>query len=350
MVDYLVVGLGLAGISFCEMLESQGKRFHVVDAGTGGASGVAGGIYNPVVLKRLNLAWGAGEQLPLVAPYYSRMEQKLKTRLHWPQKVLRRFSSAEEQNQWFQASDTRALQPFLSTTLVGSQNEALLAPFGYGEVLGTGRIETKALLQAYAAHLTDTGRLSREAFDHRQLKMESGRVTYKAIETEKVIFLEGMGLQQNPFFNYLPLQGNKGEYLKIHCPTLQETAIIKAGVFLIPEGADIYSVGATYDVKDAQPEPTERARVYLEQKLKGVLNCPYEVVGQVAGIRPTVPDRRPLLGQHPDFRQLYVFNGLGSRGVMMAPYLASCLYLFAEEGNALPPEIDIHRYGHLKNH
>ena len=69
MVDYLVVGLGLAGISFCEVLEKEGKSFKVITDNSQQASQVAGGLYNPVILKRFTLAWKAKEQVELAQPF-----------------------------------------------------------------------------------------------------------------------------------------------------------------------------------------------------------------------------------------------------------------------------------------
>ncbi|NBY41195.1 MAG: FAD-dependent oxidoreductase [Flavobacteriia bacterium] len=43
------------------------------------------------------------------------------------------------------------------------------------------------------------------------------------------------------------------------------------------------------------------------------------VVDQAAGIRPTTPDRKPLMGQHKDYKKLYLFNGLGAKGYLIAP-------------------------------
>ncbi len=42
----------------------------------------------------------------------------------------------------------------------------------------------------------------------------------------------------------------------------------------------------------------------------------------LAGVRPTVKDRRPLIGTHPMHSQLHVLNGLGTRGVMLGPAMA----------------------------
>ena len=55
-------------------------------------------------------------------------------------------------------------------------------------------------------------------------------------------------------------------------------------------------------------------------------------------------DRRPLVGQHKSQENIYVLNGLGSRGVLIAPSVANALIDFSEDNVALPKEIDISRF------
>jgi len=47
--------------------------------------------------------------------------------------------------------------------------------------------------------------------------------------------------------------------------------------------------------------------------VRKMLSIPMEVTSHIAGQRPTVRDRRPLLGKLDD-HELYAFNGLGTRG------------------------------------
>ena len=136
----------------------------------------------------------------------------------------------------------------------------------------------------------------------------------------------------------------KGELLIIHAPDLKIDYVLKAGVFLIPLGDDLYIVGATYEWKDLSNAATTKAKDELLNKLKKLINCEFEVVNQVAGIRPTVKDRRPLVGQHETYKNMYVLNGLGTRGVMIGPYVAKQLFDFIENNIPLENEIDIARF------
>lgn len=349
MVDYLVVGLGLAGMAFCESLEQHGRSFLCISDASQQASIVAGGLYNPVILKRFTPAWMAQEQMEMALPFYGRLEDKLQVPLDYKLRVLRRFTSVEEQNNWFQAADRPRLKPFLSLNILENHNPLLDAPFGFGEVLHTGRVDTKALLLAYWEYLRKKGQLLEYTFDYSLLEVIEGEIRYKGVTARNLVFASGYGLKENPYFNYLPLNGTKGELLTIHAVDLKEENVIKSSVFIIPLGNDLYRVGATYKWKDKTNTPTEESRLELLEKLDTFLKADYEVVAHVAGIRPTVADRRPLLGRHPKHANVYVLNGFGSRGVLIAPYAANQLWDYIENGNPLHPEMDISRFSKKYN-
>ncbi|TMM59516.1 FAD-binding oxidoreductase [Maribacter algarum] len=351
MLDYLVVGLGLAGVSFCERLEQSGKTFKVISDTSQTSSIVAGGLYNPVILKRFTMAWNAKEQLDMAIPFYKSLEKKLGVTLDYQVPVLRRFASIEEQNLWFEVSDKIGLRHYLSPEILKNKNPNIDAPFGLGEVLHTGRIDTKLLLSSYSNFLLSKDLLFEDTFDHATLHIASEKISYKSIQAKQIVFAEGFGLKKNPYFSYLPLTSTKGEYLTIKAPDLKETNTIKSSIFLIPWKDDLYRVGATYKWKDTTNLPTEASKIELLQKLDAFLKCDYQIVGQLAGIRPTVTDRRPLVGKHPKYENLYVLNGFGSRGVMIAPFASDHLLNLIEKGKAVYPEMDIYRFTkkHFKN-
>lgn len=339
-VDYIVVGTGLAGISFCEQLKANNKTFVVFDNASQQSSAVAGGLYNPVVLKRFTPVWKCKEQLDLALPMYAKLEQELHVKLDYKIPVYRKFASLEEQNDWFTASDKPILSEYLSSKIVKNENESLDAPFGFGEVLETGRIDVKPLMDAYKEDLLKKNLFFETDFDYSSLKILDDGIAYQSINAKHIVFAEGFGVTKNPYFNNLPLVPAKGELLIIHAPNLKINYVLKASAFLIPLGDDLYIVGATYEWKDLSHAVSDSAREQLLDKLKKLINCEYEVVNQVAGIRPTVKDRRPLVGRHEIHKNMYVLNGLGTRGVMIGPYVANQLYNFIE--NAIPLDIEIH--------
>jgi len=344
MVDYIVVGLGLAGTAFCETLRKNNKTFVVFNDQSQTSSRVAGGLYNPIILKRFTLSWRADEQLAVAMDFYRQLEEFLGLQFDKKLPVLRKFASVEEQNLWFEAADKEKLKPFLDTQLVQNENTSLKIPYAFGKVLETGKLDTRVLLEGYAEWLLGENMLFCETFDYDSLKVQPDVVTYKNVQAGNIIFAEGFGMLRNPLFNYLPMQGSKGEYIVIKAKDLKETTIVKSSIFLIPLGNDLYKVGATYVRGQKNNITTEDSKVELIKKLDALLECSYTVIDQEAGMRPTVKDRRPLLGKHPDYQNVWILNGFGSHGIMIAPWASKALYDRIESKVPILKEMDIERF------
>lgn len=344
MIDYIIVGSGLAGIAFAETALNNNKKIVVISDNSQNSSVIAGGLYNPVILKRFSEVWQASEQLELLSEFYCKIEEKLAIKLDYKMPLLRKFYSVEEQNNWFTASDKPNLSNFLSTILVTKKWKAIPSPFNFGEVLFSGYVDTNTLVSSYKNYLISKDCFLEENFNHSDLIINSDFVSYKNFKAKRIIFAEGFGMLLNPFFNKLPLDGTKGELLLIKAPNLDLDLIVKSSVFILPIGDDLYKVGATYNWEDKTNIPTEAAKKELIDNLKEIITCDFEIIEHYAGVRPTVKDRRPMLGAHPIYKNLFVLNGLGTRGVMLAPSMAKMLFNHIEKNDELNPYVDIKRF------
>lgn len=344
-VDYLIVGFGLAGISFAEQLRKNNKSFVVISSLKESSSLVAGGMYNPVILKRFTLAWLADEHLSLAIPFYKELEDYLKSTFLIPMAIHRIFNNIEEQNNWQIASDKPSLNPFLSNKLINNSNDHIVANHKFGEVTQSGRLDVAKLLNTYIKTLLANNQFLEEQFNHSILENHDGYSVYKNYTAKNIVFCEGYGLKENPFFNHLPLKPSKGETIVIKAELLDLTSIVKSGVFIIPlEEKNHYLVGATYNWTDDSWKNTETGKEELIQKVKKFITCSFEVIHQSAGIRPTVKDRRPLVGQHSENKNLYILNGLGTRGVIVAPAISKQLYNLIEQNEPLEDQINLQRF------
>lgn len=344
MVDYLIIGSGLAGISFAEKALQNNKKIYVFDCGRNSSSSVAAGLYNPVILKRFTPVWGAQNQLSLLDDFYSNLEVKLNERFDFKKPILRKFFSIEEQNNWYIASDKVNLSPFLSTKLITDKFPGIESPYDYGEVKATGYVEVSLLLKSYKQYLQELGVYRDNTFDYSLLKIEENYLQYDRIKAKHIIFAEGFGMQQNPLFKNLPLDGVKGELFIIKALDLDLDVIVNTSVFILPLGGHLFKVGATYNWNDKTSTPTQEGRQELIDRIKEILTCDFEIISHYAGVRPTVKDRKPLVGTHPDFKNVHILNGLGTRGVMLGPSMAKALFEFIEDGTPLAPEININRF------
>ncbi len=343
-VDYIIVGLGLAGIAFAEELNKQKKSYVVFEDNSQNSSLVAGGMYNPVVLKRFTSVWNAKEQLEIALPFYKELEKKFNTTYSYKVDIYRIFKSVEEQNNWFLACDKIMLQDFMIPKIIKNNNEWINAPFNFGKLINTGRIDVKKLVSDYRDLLINNNVFKHEKFLYNNIEFYNDYIVYNNLKSKKIVFCEGFGLKENPFFNYLPMREAKGELLTIYAPNLKIDFLIKAAVFVLPIGGDMYKVGATFNWKDKTKTPTIEGKDELITKLNSFINCKYKIIDHTAGIRPTVSDRRPLIGVHKKHKQLAILNGLGTRGVMIAPLMAKKLFQYIENEIPLNNEISIERF------
>jgi glycine oxidase len=343
-VDYIIVGSGLAGIAFIEQLKANNKSFVVYDDASQQSSTVAGGMYNPVVLKRFSKVWKSEVQLKLAVKHYEKVAAQLNTQIDYKLPVWRVFSSLEEQNNWYEAFDKPDVGTFLNKEIIKTTINGIDAPYGFGEVLQTGWVDTQKLITHYKKSLLQSNHLIQKSFDYDNISFKNDKVIYDEYKARHIVFSEGFGLKKNPYFNHLPLNGTKGELITIHAPELELNQIIKSGVFIIPQGNGQFRVGATYNWEDKTNTTSKDALLELTQKLDKVLKVPYKVINQQAGIRPTVKDRKPLVGSNAKHKNLAVLNGLGTRGVMIAPYVAKSLYHYLENDIPLDTEMDINRF------
>ena len=344
MIDYIIVGSGIAGICFAEIALQNKKSIMVFDNDSQNSSNVAAGVYNPVILKRFSEVWNSKSQIDFLNNFYPLIENRINTKVDFKIPVIRKFFSVEEQNNWFSASDKINLSSFISTKLLYNKFNGIESPFGFGEVLHTGYVDTKLLLNKYHQFLRDTSNFIEENFDYSRLEIHSDFILYNNIKARHIVFAEGFGLHQNPFFKNLPLDGTKGEILIIKAANLDLNCILNSSVYILPLGNNLFKVGATYNWEDKTNQITEEGKKELVDKIKELLNCNFEIIEQLAGIRPTVKDRKPLVGSHSRYKNLHILNGLGTRGVMLGPSLANDLFQNIEIGIALDNYIDIKRF------
>jgi glycine/D-amino acid oxidase-like deaminating enzyme len=190
--------------------------------------------------------------------------------------------------------------------------------------------------------LRQQNRLLLKPFDYQKLSIDPDQIRYETFIASKIIFCEGPNLRANPYFNWLPLRPVKGETLDVQFQA-PLPFMVNRGVFALPIDT-IARIGSTFERKDLSWSCSGMGRSELEERLQRLIFKPYRVLAQNAGIRPATEDKRPFIGTHPKYEPLGVFNGLGTKGVSLAPYWAQEFFKFLELGLPLLPEVSINRY------
>jgi len=347
--DYIIAGQGIAGTVLAQTLLEQGRSVLVIDnAALSRASKIAAGLYNPVVFKRLVESWLADELLPVMDDFYTAAEKLLNQQFYFEKQIVKIFTEENEKAFWLKKTNEE-IGKYLSKNIQDDFLSTIIYnPLGSSEVLQAGNLDTKKFLGAFRDYFIKNNCLLEETFDYSQLQVKEDSVTYKNSTAKKIIFCEGYKAIDNPYFKHLPFKLTKGEIITIKLTDGDEIPtdkVINKGVFILPLGNNTYKVGATYEWTDLTEEPTEKGKSDLSEKLKKVIKVPFTIIDHQAGIRPTVNDRRPLLGLHPQHPALGVFNGMGTKGVMLAPYFAKQLVDFLENNIPLDAEVNINRHG-----
>lgn len=349
MTDFIIVGRGLAAITLSHAFYSEGISFKLIGTNElSQSSRVAAGIWNPVVFKRLTKSWLADELIPCLNQFYSDCEKRLQSKLITQRPIIKPFGEEQEKQHWLKKAES-TLFPFLETCIHEKDDDGLYnfaIPFGYAKVLQSGSLNLPDYLDLSSAFFTE--QLINEIFDYSQLESLKNSVRYKTLEAKNIVFCEGYAVKNNPFFNWIPLKPAKGEVLTIASTEIKlNNAIFNKNGFVMDVTENTFKLGATYAWDDLSEAPTEAAKLELLQKLEQMLQTKYSVTHHQAGIRPSSVDRRPIIGAHPKHKQLFVFNGLGTKGVMLAPYFAEKFVHFCLQKEPLNSEVDLKRFYHL---
>jgi len=332
----LILGQGLAGSVLAMRLHELGEDFQLIDNQRKNSSTeVAAGMWNPIVFRKLNKSWKADELLPELEGFYKSMEKKLGRSILHPLNIRRVHSSKFEADIWLEKKDLPGFKQYLGDeTCVPEGFEE--PEYGISKVYKAGYVDLIPFLQGVEEFLMEKGLLIQQEVSENEVLEE--------FKDHTIIDCRGYRCADSPWWNFLPFGKTKGEVLTIRCPDLELDEIFNAGFFVCPLGSHTYRLGATFNWDEEDDIPTNKGRDELVNKLKKWMNKPFSIVDHRAGIRPTVADRRPLIGSHPEIANLYLFNGLGTKGVMIAPYLSQLFLEGLLKGSEFPMEVNLARW------
>ncbi len=343
-VDYLIVGQGLAGTLIANHLASHKRSFLVVDENhREAASRVACGIINPITGRRFVKSWLHDLLMETAIPIYRQLEESLDINLLRSRKILRSIPGPAAKTDWLIRSSEPAYVPYIGK-LVKFNHSNQIALDEVLEVKGGYQLDMPLLIHTYRQKLRQDGQIWEQSFSFKDLQIKDCEVTYKQVRAKGIIFCEGQRMRFNPLFNHLPLQPSVGECIKIRIRNLSLDALIKKKYFLAPLGDELFWYGAYSHWQLDAAIPTEKARNELLSAATQMITEPLELISNAAAIRPTVRDRRPLLGVHTSYSNVFVFNGLGSKGASLGPYLAQKMIAFIIDSTELPDQVSISRF------
>ncbi|MEI8192545.1 MAG: FAD-binding oxidoreductase [Flavobacteriia bacterium] len=334
----LIVGAGIAGITLAHQLKRKGAVCTLIDDQKNASSMVAAGMVNPMSFRRTLFSWNADQYFDYAHDFYKGLESALSVRFLNELVIRRLFTTVEEASNW-QSKCTQV--PFRDFFLQQTEADKNYPPFGAGRLRGFW-IEAKTFVLENQRFFQEKDALISSPFCDELFSPETG--TYHEKSYDAIVFCTGYKNKEQPYFRDVPVDTTKGQTLTVKWDKGTEEHSLHQKCFVLPIGEKHFRVGATYEWKNDSLDITESARDNLLERFKNLTNDEAIVVDQAAGIRPTTPDRKPLMGQHKDYKKLYLFNGLGAKGYLIAPNVSLLMADLILNETQLPKELDLYRF------
>ena len=339
-IDYIIVGDGYAALFFAHQLILNKKSFVVFSSGEKSASHISAGIINPLVLKRFTRFWLAQEQLDALRKTLKEIETYT-GKNYWINEPIHRILHDEmERDVWTKKCKREDLKPFLSSDF--KSFDEVKNSFGTGCVLQSGRLNVHAFFADFFSYLKEINAINFEYFKYEELDAQEN--IYQNFKFNHIVFAEGMAVRNNPYFKNIPLIPNKGHQLNLKLSENLDNKTFKKKYFLFPTSENRFYYGGTHDRDHLENEINEDSVKDLKKSLEDFYEKDYEISSVYYAFRPTVGDRRPILGRHSSHENLFVLNGLGARGILNGNYFAKDLFDFIETGKPLLEEVDVKRF------
>jgi glycine/D-amino acid oxidase-like deaminating enzyme len=344
-VDYLIIGQGLAGSILALELLREGKTIRILDNDhRNAASTLAAGIINPITGRRFAKSWRIEEFYPFAKKYYQALEQQFGIHCFHDRSVIRYLKTNKDINDWEGRSSWEGFDRYMHNyPEMESLAERFHLPLGLGRVAPAAQVDLPVLIDSLQKYFLQNDLLIKGEIDH-QLSKDDFLNALQPYNAKTIVFCEGYRAKMNPLFQFIPFEPAKGEVLFVRIPGLGMEDIIKNKLMLAPLGEDLYWVGSNYEWNATHEKPTERFLKEFIEKLERTIKIPYEVIDHQAAIRPSIKDRRPVLGFHPHQKQMAIFNGLGTKGASLGPFFARIMSQYLVRGTPLELEYDLKRF------
>ncbi len=353
MKSVVVLGGGLSGGFLAAALVERGCRVVLFDdPATEGASRGAAGLYNVVTGRRMALTWGAPLLVAALDAFFASAIGRPLARFRQLLPIYRPYPDAAMQTLWARRFLDPEYQPWIAAVDRPIAPDRYHNPLGGFLVQGVGRVQVAALLEALFALLQAGGQFERIPLriDYTTIDPESRRIDKGGAcwPFDALAFCEGMAAAANPFWDIRPLVPLKGQVLRIAAPNLRESEVwVGEGVFILPEGEGIYTLGSTYETRFTSTGPTPEGRQLLLDAFQRLLphDPPPQVLWHWANLRPATVDHLPVAGEHRHHAGLFFLNGLGSKGVLHAAAVAPGLadWIAWGRSEALHPAFHFYR-------
>lgn len=341
----VIIGGGIAGIWLTINLLERGESVVLFNAPKENApSRIGVGVINPITGKRAAKSWEVDTFLTyLLRAFESPLLQPVKHLLQ-PLLLYRPFKTPFEANEWAGKSADENFNKYVDYQHISKNIPLLIDPFGGINIQGY-RLQVADFLTKIVSILSETGRFSyiekpllkNQLFlDSHEFELEGNRKPYRyAVNCTGCDILADTDWPSN---SIVPLKGQLGT--GTFSPGINLPVGLSRAVFVLPE-KEQFLIGSTYELEFENEAVTESSTQDLLEKARELLQVQHiHWSSQRAGLRPTTFDRKPLIGRHPRYDRYFLLNGLGTKGILIAPLTAKILVDNMLQQIPIPKELD----------
>lgn len=343
--DIAIVGAGLAGVCAALHLSSR-ERILLLEAGDAprGASAIAAGLVNPFMGRKGRPVWRYREALDALTDTLARAQASD----HFDRSGVFRPASDEEQADYFlHLAETSAGCRFVSGSDAAVRWPDVRAPLGGLLVSIGGAVDTPSFLNAGIAAVLRGGGEYRSTCPILSVKQLQDRVDIgvdggETLYASRIIVAAGAGLRRIDGIPPLNVHHVKGQTITIDrtdTPYASSEIPHLAGRGYLVSGRSRFTIGSSYqhDFADLAPSTTASEEILDRARTNLPLLVLNDTMREAAGIRVNVPGTRlPMVGPLPGANRIWVFTGLGSKGLLMAPLIARDLPSYLDDPARIP--------------
>ncbi|AWG43107.1 FAD-dependent oxidoreductase [Candidatus Borreliella tachyglossi] len=347
--EFAVIGGGIAGSTLTYEILKRKKSVILFDNDDTKATTVAGGLINPIMGRRMNIAWRDPEIFKFAIQYYKDIEKNINCSFLKENLILRPFTTKKQKEVLaLKIKNDGNMKNFILEIKNGKIHDSSNDNNG-GMLIKGAVINTNLYIKNLKKYFIKNDTYIKAEINKDKIKINDQFFNINEFKFKKLIFARGYKESITGFFSYLPFKPAKGEMLIVEIPELNLKEVYNRHISLIPLKDNLFYLGGTYEWTSLDTSTNEWAKSELLDKLKKITNLNYKVVQHKAHIRPSTLDREPFLGEHPKYKNIFILNGFGTRGISMAPYLSQNILDYIERKSNLPTYYDITRYANLYN-
>lgn len=359
LYDVVILGAGLAGLTLAHSCISLGLKLAIVDTSSigMGASGVPISLINPIAGKQAKLTWQANACLSSIEHRLEQIATLTNSSFYSPTGILRPAMDPltfEKFKKSYQKSFTsESWIHFIDEAEMRARLPELACVGGGFWLEKGGVVDTPAYLKALLEVLQNADvdiLLYQQSIQTTEaLGSWTIKSPYEEVQSNALVVSSGFRSKEMEFWKWLPLHTIKGQVLhyRSHSYLPWRYGISGEGYMAHLNGYD-WVIGSTYEHRYENETPDQMGRETLEKKADlhiASLRQQSTFQQHWASVRLGTPNRLPVIGEHPSQKNLYIFAGMGSKGLLYSSYLAEMLaHHLTDPSTSLPVEVSVNRF------